>query len=591
MRFDSRTILPTLLATLLLAASAAAVATPAAAPDSLDAAGVLDPLPQGAATSYMVGNALLSEGDLAGAVPFLAQAYRMSPDVLEFAETYRDVLRQLGYLRDAADVADRIVRRHPELFEAWESRIDVSVAQEKYGEALQLLKSCRAVHPDSLQLEMYEAEILLRAHDWEQALAAFRRALPHHPDQAERIYGAMAEIASVLGREDEAADIWTEGLSQLPRSRPLRLGKIQHLVAGSEDARAMRVAATGDSLANARGDAPSWVSMTAGMIAQAGRDSTAIEQLSSLADAGGLDLDATLLLGRLCARREDWGRAVAVGRHAVAQWPAAPMPRLFLGEFLAGRGDLAEGEKEIRGALALAPRNSDILLSLISVLSRRHPGALTAGAADTTGRAEIRDLADRAARGLGDPPGANAAMMLGATYQGLGDADRAAGFFERAADDPQVRREALLNLSLAYEQSGRRDSAASVLETLLTEHPDDPVVQNALGYTLADMDRDLKRAERLIRAAIKQDPDNPAYLDSLGWVLHRAGRSQDAFDYLVRATNALPEDPLILEHLGMVLLDLGRQDRAYEVFLRARDAGGDTETLRSVLEELRPREP
>jgi tetratricopeptide (TPR) repeat protein len=102
------------------------------------------------------------------------------------------------------------------------------------------------------------------------------------------------------------------------------------------------------------------------------------------------------------------------------------------------------------------------------------------------------------------------------------------------------------------------------------------------------MGRDLERAESLILSALRQDPENPAYLDSLGWTFYRSSRYEDAFEYLVRATNALPEDPTILEHLGLVLLELGRHDRAYEILLRARALGGDSEALRTVLEELAP---
>ena len=43
---------------------------------------------------------------------------------------------------------------------------------------------------------------------------------------------------------------------------------------------------------------------------------------------------------------------------------------------------------------------------------------------------------------------------------------------------------------------------------------------NALGFTLADHKRDLKRAEELIRASLVAQPDDPALFD-LGWVLYQ----------------------------------------------------------------------
>ncbi|MBK7702752.1 MAG: tetratricopeptide repeat protein [bacterium] len=491
----------------------AAADSTGADPGGLD----LDRIPQGAATGYMVGTTLLAEGDLAGALPFLAQAYRMSPDELTFASTYRDVLHQVGYLRDATDVARRIVRDHPESYEGWERLIALSAAQERYADAREALEGCRRAHPDSTRLDLVEAELLVRTHAWAEAMAAYRQALPRHPEHRERIYGSMAELASLLNRPEEAAALWTEGLAVAP---------------------GLALAAPGPD------PAPD----------------------------------------RQRARR---------GRHGRRRrrQPEAARPHLFLGEFLAGRGDLAAGEAETRRALALDPGDPDNVLALISILSRRRPDLFTGRAADgdeTAPVREVHELADRAAALLDENSPLGVRMMLGATYQGLGDHEASIPFYERAAEDPELRRNALLNLSLACEETGRRDEALAALESLLTDHPDDHVIQNALGYTLADHDRDLPRAESLIRAALKSEPENPAYLDSLGWLLHRQGLPLEAFDLLVRATNALPEDPVILEHLGMVLLDLGRHDRAYDVFLRARAAGGDSASLEAVLKELQP---
>ncbi|MDO9172913.1 MAG: tetratricopeptide repeat protein [bacterium] len=551
----------------------------------------LDPIPQGATTSYMVGSTLLAEGDLAGALPFLAQAYRMSPDELTFARTYRDVLQEIGYLRDATDVARRIVLDHPDAYEGWERLIGLVVAQERFADAREAVDACRLAHPDSTRLDLIEAELLLRTHAWAEAMAAYRKALPRHPAHLERIYGAMAELASLLNRPEEAAALWTEGLAAKPASRSLRLGRIQHLVDNQRDGDAMTVAITGDSLMVARGEGRAWVELTAGMIAQAGREEAAIALLLPMWERDDLDLGAALQLSRLHARADAWEQAIALARAIVQRWPEAARPHLFLGEFLAGRGDLAAGEAEIRSAVALGGADPDNLLALISILSRRHPDLFTGRASDRTEQGpvrEVRELADRAASLLTEDAPLSVRMMLGATYQGLGDHETSIAFYERAAEDPELRRNALLNLSLACEETGRPDEAMAALETLLADHPDDHVVQNALGYTLADHERDLPRAEGLIRAALKSEPENPAYLDSLGWLLHRSGQHLEAFDYLVRAANALPEDPVILEHLGMVLLELGRHDRAYEVFLRARTAGGDSATLEAVLKDLQP---
>jgi len=338
----------------------------------------------------------------------------------------------------------------------------------------------------------------------------------------------------------------------------------------------------------------SWVRTAAGFIASEGRDDVAVSLLQPLFDAGALDLGTSLFMGRLLVRRENWPEAIAALKSATRRWPESPLPQMFLGEAKAESGDLYGGEQHVRRAIGMDPDAHDYLLSLISILSRRHPEAFAHGERlpdDDPLRQEVLALADKAQEllGGGGPPSSH--LMIAATLQAMGDHERAVSSYLVAAEEPQFQREALLNLSLAYEKVGRPDDAREALESLLPEYDGDPVVLNALGYTLADQGLQLERAESLIRAALKQDPDNPAYLDSLGWLYYRLGAHADAIDYLVSAANALPEDPEILEHLGMVLLELGRHERALEILKRALSLGGDAAAIRPVIEELEPLKP
>src|SRR5207342_1869034 len=75
-----------------------------------------------------------------------------------------------------------------------------------------------------------------------------------------------------------------------------------------------------------------------------------------------------------------------------------------------------------------------------------------------------------------------------------------------------------------YERTGKVDPAIRDLRALLVERPDDAVVQNALGYLLADHDKQLDESQRLLTAALEQSPDSAAILDSMGWLLHRQGK-------------------------------------------------------------------
>ena len=86
---------------------------------------------------------------------------------------------------------------------------------------------------------------------------------------------------------------------------------------------------------------------------------------------------------------------------------------------------------------------------------------------------------------------------------------------ERFPDHPGVR----YQIALIQDKAGMTRESVRSFEGLLKERPEDASLLNALGYSLADRNQKLPRAETLIRKALEASPDNPAFLDSLGWVL------------------------------------------------------------------------
>jgi Tfp pilus assembly protein PilF len=139
----------------------------------------------------------------------------------------------------------------------------------------------------------------------------------------------------------------------------------------------------------------------------------------------------------------------------------------------------------------------------------------------------------------------------------------------------------------AYERRGDADAATRDLRQLLRERPGDATVQNALGYTLADHERNLDEAHALIAAALAQTPDNAAVLDSMGWVLFRQGRLAEALEYLQRA-DALGDDAEIDLHLGEVQWALGDRDAARATWQRALESYPNDARLRERLERAQP---
>jgi tetratricopeptide (TPR) repeat protein len=152
---------------------------------------------------------------------------------------------------------------------------------------------------------------------------------------------------------------------------------------------------------------------------------------------------------------------------------------------------------------------------------------------------------------------------------------------ERYPDHPGVR----YQIALIQDKAGMTRDSIRSFEALLKDRPDDASLQNALGYSLADRNQKLPRAETLIRKALQASPDNPAFLDSLGWVLFRRGDIAGALPHLERAYRIFP-DAEIAAHWGELLWVSGKQAEARALWARTLARSPDSKPLRSTIERL-----
>jgi tetratricopeptide (TPR) repeat protein len=137
-------------------------------------------------------------------------------------------------------------------------------------------------------------------------------------------------------------------------------------------------------------------------------------------------------------------------------------------------------------------------------------------------------------------------------------------------EDRETVRRCQFTLSNVYVQRGEIREGEKILERILAEDPDDPSVNNDLGYLYADQGKNLEQAEQMVRKAIAAEPENPAYLDSMGWVLYKLGKFEEAREWLEKAVK-LPSgsDATILDHLADCYDRLQQRDKAVETWRKA----------------------
>jgi tetratricopeptide (TPR) repeat protein len=357
------------------------------------------------------------------------------------------------------------------------------------------------------------------------------------------------------------------------------------------------------------------------------------------------DFAALRILARAQVLRGDTTRAIATARSAVAVDPVRG--GLELAEILASLDRVEEAHQQLESLRAIpgipAPE-IDRRLALLAFQSgdlkeaqQRFAALLASGEGNEATQLYLADIAARD----GDPERAiaNYRRLYDSSVAVQARSRAAALLLERAARTDSARTEALtllddyagehpeeeLQLTLAkahlladhgeadaslkllsgalerhphhpsieydraviLDQAGHVHESVSALEQLLVQRPDDPSLQNALGYTLADHSLELPRAEGLIRRALTVMPDNPAALDSLGWVHFRRGDPRSAAGTLERAYS-IDHDAEIAAHWGEALWASGAQSEARKVWAAALAREPESKPLKATLERFIP---
>ena len=145
----------------------------------------------------------------------------------------------------------------------------------------------------------------------------------------------------------------------------------------------------------------------------------------------------------------------------------------------------------------------------------------------------------------------------------------------------------LYTYAMAAEKSGHIDVMGKILRTILRTNPNDANSLNALGYSLADRNKDLPEAFKLITKAHQLSPKDGFILDSVGWVNFRMGKNALALAQLQEAFNMKPEAD-IAAHIGEVLWIMNRPIEAEDIWRQGQKLDANNPILKETLQRLKP---
>lgn len=475
---------------------------------------------------WLDGGVWLMSRKSPNAVAYLEQALKAQPEDLSLNLLHAEALGEHGMAGRGAELMRAYLMRHPDALDARLELALLLVKEQQFDEAEKLLTEIPAKQRTPL-VEYYHAKALAGMGRKAEAIPLLRRAVRGMPDFVE----ALAELAFLLEQEGELREARAtyEKLAKFhfsPQDVSLRLVNLSLRLKQPEKAL---------HYINQGPDTVPFKLTAASMLMDARHYLQAERLLKQLTTKEGAPDDVYLLLADLAyEQRRDLNMAFSWLDKIAASSPAAARARFLRIQLLAEAGRTDAALKLARESRSDFPRAVELRDLEIRLLARQKQ----MDAALTAARAAVAEW----------PDNADLAFLLGSLL----------------------------------DESGNKREAMAVMEGILKKQPDNFQALNYVGYTLAEENRELDRALRLLSRADALSPDQAYIVDSLAWALFRAGKAEEALAQIRRAVGLEgPVDATIWEHYGDIARHLGHSGEARRAYQKAIDLKPDNaEALR-----------
>lgn len=491
----------------------------------------------------------------------------------------------------ALALVDRYIKRQPKGVEAYELLAKVLKALNQEDRITPRLEEAAGRDPKNVPLQYVLADRYRETGQVDKAEALYKGLLASQPDPL--TYRALA--ASLLKRK-KAGDLLKVLCEAIGRPQGFEAVMPQLQAVATDDALAEELLDEGLKQLSATPpglpQAPAFTVLS--IIANPDRGDQKTPRLERLLKLQRLMLDRSpnpkLYLEVVDTQRrlDQFGDAAATLEEMFAKYPSERKARylFFLASFYRKTDRDAKALETAREAVKIEPTDPDTQAQAANLLAEL---------------GQIDEAVPLFQKLIKDEPGNPMyEFMFGGLLAKYGRNEEAVKFFkemlDRNAGKDEIAKLIRSNLSIVYVNQGDYAKGEAELETVLERFPEDPGVNNDLGYLYADQGKNLEKAEAMIRKALKEDPDNFAYLDSLGWALFKQGKLKEAVEPLEKAVELHKEaekrglsspDATLPDHLGDVYLQMREVEKARTWWREAEQAAARSTPPDKRLDEIR----
>lgn len=459
---------------------------------------------------YLKALLLEREGNFGAALEEYKNTIALDPNAKYVYQNAIKIALRVGKVDEAMEWAQYLVKAEPQKAENWTlfgsiswAKGDIPKAAEAYEKAIAL----DATEKNAL----YQYANMVGPSNPQKAVELFKKYAAAVPEEAGETYYQIGLIYFDLNKPKEALEYLKNSVKKAPSLVPARYA-LAHVYEVQND--------TTSALAtylDAEGLDPKNAALTArvGEIYMAGnKEAEAETYFTKTLQIDKNNAGANFWMSLIAERRRDFASALRYIQDSAA-YENDPTLWLRASYYLTQTGKYKDAIKLLEAGSKKWPANYEMGYFL--------------------------------AMGLDD---------TGDTARGV---DLLKGILAAKPDYPDAR----MQYASMLEKLGRMEEAEQQFRALLDKSPNDPVILNYLGYSLADRGLKLDEAFKLISRAVELAPDNGAYLDSLGWVYFKQGKNAEALEQLKKAVRLTVDDETVWEHLGEAYLAADNNEGAW----------------------------
>ena len=493
---------------------------------------------QALAIFYLQGN------DFEGAKPYLDASNRLAKNNLAVQFELADFFLRSGRTDAAVEELARITPADSDFATLRLKLASIHLAAKRPADAYKVVEDLLKREPRNVEGLVLKARLLGADRKFEEALVAANAALAADARVADAHY-VSGTIHLGLNKLDDARKAFAEVLRLNPGNSPaqLQLSRLEF---------------------------------------SQGRLDAAVEYAQQAVNSQPNNVDARLALAKAFIGRQDFGRAEAELVQLTASFPKVPAVHVQAGVLSLMRGNTAAARRSFERTLTLDRDNVEAIKGLVvlDLATRNTTGAearIKAALDKNPSRADLLMTAANVYAATGDarqvedslrkavdaePSNLRAYQSLGEFYANQGRLKEAEEQFERlVARQPDSVSAHTMAAILAHLQNDTA-RAQKRYEAILQIDPRAPIAANNLAYLQAENGGNLDVALQLAQTAKSQLPDDPEVNDTLGWVYYKKDLATLAISALELSVAKEPRNQLYQYHLGLAYAKAGDSTKA-----------------------------